>query len=102
MRDVALTLIMLVLVPSIFFRPALGPLAWAWVSMMVPHHLTFAGLVLVSAGALLELGPHLAGWAASSRTEPDGGPPLGTAVGIAVTAIVVVGAVAACVGVLQA
>ena len=41
MRDVALTLIMLVLVPSIFFRPSLGPLAWAWVSMMVPHRLTF-------------------------------------------------------------
>ena len=41
MRDVALTLIMLVIVPNIFFRPALGPLAWAWVSMMVPHRLTF-------------------------------------------------------------
>lgn len=41
MRDIALALIFAILIPAIFFRPWLGPLVWAWVSMMNPHRLTF-------------------------------------------------------------
>lgn len=40
-RDVVLTLILVALVPAIIARPYFGPLAWAWVSMMVPHRLTW-------------------------------------------------------------
>lgn len=41
MRDIALTAIFLVLIPLILKRPAIGALAWAWVSLMSPHRLTF-------------------------------------------------------------
>jgi probable O-glycosylation ligase (exosortase A-associated) len=40
-RDIALALIFAILIPAIFLRPWLGPLVWAWVSMMNPHRLTF-------------------------------------------------------------
>ena len=69
---------------------------------LLPHHLTFAGLVLVSAFALLDLAPHLGTWAAAERPRPDDGPPLGTVVGIAVVAVVAFGAVVACRAVLGA
>ena len=67
---------------------------------LLPHHLTFAGLILVSAFALLDLAPHLRGWAAAERPEQDDGPPLGTVGGIIAVAVVAVGALAACVAVL--
>lgn len=41
MRDIAITIIFAVLIPAIFFRAWLGPLTWAWVSMMSPHRMTF-------------------------------------------------------------
>lgn len=69
---------------------------------LLPHHLTFSGLVLVSAFALLDLGPHLQAWASAERPVPDDGPPLGTALGIAVVAVVAVGALLACRAVLGA
>ncbi len=41
LRDIVLTLMLLLVVPAILYRPWLGPLAWAWVSLMVPHRLTW-------------------------------------------------------------
>jgi putative inorganic carbon (HCO3(-)) transporter len=41
LRDIALALIFAILIPAIFYRPWLGPLVWAWVSMMNPHRMTF-------------------------------------------------------------
>lgn len=41
MRDIVLTGIFIILVPLIFFRPYVGALAWAWVSLMSAHRLTF-------------------------------------------------------------
>jgi hypothetical protein len=67
---------------------------------LLPHHLTFAGLVLVSAYALIDLIPHLRAWAAGAHPAPAEGPPLGTALGVAITALVAIGAVAACAAVL--
>jgi len=40
-RDIALVMVFAVLIPAIFFRHWLGPLVWAWVSMMNPHRLTY-------------------------------------------------------------
>ena len=37
MRDVALTIILLAIIPLVFLRPHVGVLAWAWVSLMNPH-----------------------------------------------------------------
>ena len=37
MRDVALTIILLGILPLIFYRPHVGVLAWAWVSFINPH-----------------------------------------------------------------
>lgn len=41
MRDIALSLILAVLVPFILMNPVIGAYAWAWLSMMNPHKLTF-------------------------------------------------------------
>lgn len=41
MRDILLTAIFIALIPLIFYRPYIGALAWAWVSLMSPHRLTF-------------------------------------------------------------
>lgn len=41
MRDIALIAIFAVLIPTIFRRPYIGALAWAWVSMMSPHRLAY-------------------------------------------------------------
>ena len=41
MRDILLTLIIAGLVPFIIRRPELGAYAWAWISMMNPHKLTY-------------------------------------------------------------
>lgn len=70
---------------------------------LIPHHLTFVGLVLVSACAVLEMRPHLAEWrAAAPRTDADldAPPPLGPLLGVAVTVVVGVGVVWACSAVL--
>lgn len=69
---------------------------------LVPHHLMFAGLVLVSAFALLDLAPHLRQWADGEQVPQNDGPPLGTVAGAVVVALVAVGAVAACLAVLGA
>lgn len=69
---------------------------------LLPHHLTFSGLVLVSAFALLDLAPHLHAWATAERRAQDDGPPLGTIAGVAVVAVVAVGALLACRAVLGA
>lgn len=41
MRDILLTLIVACLVPIIMRRPEFGAYAWAWISMMNPHQLTY-------------------------------------------------------------
>ena len=69
---------------------------------LIPHHLTFAGLILVCAFALIDLGPHLRDWATAERPPQDDGPPLGTVAGAVVVGVVVVGALVACQAVLGA
>lgn len=72
---------------------------------LIPHHLTFVGLVWVSAFALLDLAPHLKDWASSAVPTDehlDDPPPLGVIPGIAVVVVVAVAAVFACMAVLQA
>ena len=44
MRDVALTIILLGIVPLIFYRPHVGVLAWAWVAFMNPHREVYSYL----------------------------------------------------------
>lgn len=41
MRDIILTLIFIGLVPLIIYRPYVGALAWAWISLMAPHRLAY-------------------------------------------------------------
>lgn len=41
MRDIVILLVVIYLVPAILIKPHRGPLAWAWVSMMVPHRLAW-------------------------------------------------------------
>ncbi len=41
MRDIALTIVIFGLLPLIFFRPHIGALMWAWISIMNPHRLAF-------------------------------------------------------------
>lgn len=41
MRDIILTLAIAALLLSTFKNPAAGPYAWAWISMMNPHKLTY-------------------------------------------------------------
>lgn len=41
MRDIFLTFVFAGLVPTIFYRPYVGALAWAWVSLMSPHRLAY-------------------------------------------------------------
>ena len=41
MRDIALVMILLGLIPVIFRYPWIGALAYAWVSIFVPHRWTF-------------------------------------------------------------
>lgn len=41
MRDIALTIVVLGLLPLVLRRPAIGALMWAWVSIMNPHQLTY-------------------------------------------------------------
>jgi probable O-glycosylation ligase (exosortase A-associated) len=41
MRDLALTAFVFGLLPFIFWRPHIGALTWAWLSMMIPHRLTY-------------------------------------------------------------
>ena len=40
-RDLVLLGVLVALVPLILAKPWLGPIAWAWISMMVPHRLTW-------------------------------------------------------------
>ncbi|HWJ96504.1 MAG TPA: hypothetical protein VNQ33_00010 [Acidimicrobiales bacterium] len=63
---------------------------------LLPHHLTFVGLVLVSAFALIDLAPHLRSWASAERRAQDDGPPLGAALGAVVVGAVALGALLAC------
>ncbi len=69
---------------------------------LLPHHLTFAGLVLVGAFAVLDLAPHLRDWASAERAPQDDGPPLGAVGGVVVVAVVALGALLACRAVLGA
>lgn len=41
LRDLALILAMIGIVPLIFWRPYIGILAWSWISYMNPHRLTY-------------------------------------------------------------
>ncbi len=41
MRDIALAVVILGLLPFVLRRPAIGALMWAWVSIMNPHQLTY-------------------------------------------------------------
>ena len=69
---------------------------------LIPHHLTFAGLVFVSAYALIDLIPHMHVWATAQRPAQDDGPPLGVIAGAVVFCVVALGALAACRAVLGA
>ncbi|MCU1370919.1 MAG: hypothetical protein JWO77_2113 [Ilumatobacteraceae bacterium] len=69
---------------------------------LLPHHLAFAGLILVCAFALIDLAPHLRAWAEGDHPAQDDGPPFGTAIGVALVAAVAVGALVACWAVLGA
>jgi putative inorganic carbon (hco3(-)) transporter len=44
MRDLALAIILLGIIPLIFYRPHVGVLAWAWVAFMNPHRETYSYL----------------------------------------------------------
>jgi probable O-glycosylation ligase (exosortase A-associated) len=44
MRDFALTIVLLVMVPLIFYRPHVGVLAWAWMAFMNPHREVYSFL----------------------------------------------------------
>src|SRR5690349_15018177 len=44
MRDLALIIVLLGIIPIIFFRPHVGVLAWAWVSLMNPHREVYSYL----------------------------------------------------------
>ena len=41
MRDIALTLVIVCLLPLIFRRPHIGIMMWVWLSVMNPHRLTY-------------------------------------------------------------
>ena len=41
MRDLYILLIVLATLPLTFFRPHIGVLVWAWLSLMTPHHLAW-------------------------------------------------------------
>ena len=41
MRDVIITAIIFGLVPFVLRSPRLGAYVWVWLSMMVPHRLTY-------------------------------------------------------------
>jgi len=41
MRDIALTVVVFGLLPFVFYRPHIGALMWAWISLMNPHRLTY-------------------------------------------------------------
>lgn len=41
MRDIAITAVILSLVPLIFWRPHVGILLWTWIGLMSPHRLTY-------------------------------------------------------------
>ena len=41
MRDILITVFIAGLLPLILWRPALGAFAWAWISMMNPHKLSY-------------------------------------------------------------
>jgi hypothetical protein len=69
---------------------------------LLPHHLAFAGVVLVCAFAVIDLLPHLRDWAVAETPPQDDGPPLGAAVGAIVVAAIAVGALVACRAVLGA
>lgn len=76
--------------------PARSQVSPAFVTRsLVPHHLTFAGLLLVCAFALIDLAPHLRAWADAARPPQDDGPPLGAVAGVVVTAVVALAALAA-------
>jgi len=40
-RDIAITAVILSLVPLIFWRPHVGILLWTWIGLMSPHRLTY-------------------------------------------------------------
>jgi hypothetical protein len=83
--------------------PSQSSVSPAFVSRsLVPHHLTFAGLILVGAFALIDLAPHLRAWAEGEHPAQDDGPPLGTVGGVVAVVVVAVGALAACWAVLGA
>lgn len=42
MRDLVLTGIFVVLIPAILYRPYIGAIAWAWVSLMSPQHMAYS------------------------------------------------------------
>ena len=93
--------------------PSAGEVSPSFVSRtLVPHHLTFAGLVLVSTWAVLELVPHLGDRRSSgdgtgapgpaSRGEDPGAARARLVAGLLLVGAVAVGAVVAVQAVLQA
>ena len=66
MRDIALTLIVVGLLPVALFRPYIGACLWAWISIMNPHTLTF-GFAKGLPWAQLAAGVTLIAFAFNSR-----------------------------------
>lgn len=69
MRDILITLIIVGLIPMIIRRPAVGALAWAWISMMNPHKLAY-GFAASLPFAQLIAAVTLLSFVFSSRKKP--------------------------------
>lgn len=69
MRDVVLALMIAGMLPAIFLRPALGAIAWVWISMMNPHTLTY-GFAMSVPWAMIIAIVTLLGFLVSKDKEP--------------------------------
>jgi probable O-glycosylation ligase (exosortase A-associated) len=72
-RDIVLTVILVLLVPAILARPYLGPLAWAWVGMMVPHRLTWGFAYSLPFAQVVAVTTLIAFFIDKDRKPPPGG-----------------------------
>jgi probable O-glycosylation ligase (exosortase A-associated) len=70
LRDIFLTATLIALVPIILFRPYIGPLAWAWVSLMVPHRLTWGFAYSLPFAQVVAITTLLAFFIAKDRKAP--------------------------------
>jgi len=69
-RDIILTAVFACLVPAILVRPWLGPIAWAWVSLMAPHRLTWAFAYAMPFAQIIAITTLVAFFLAPQRKSP--------------------------------